>query len=62
MEKHGKDGWNGLPAITRAGGDLGGGLCATGDREGSNVSGAPAEAGGIPRVRSGIHSGLASNK
>ena len=36
-----------------------GSLCATGDRERSNVSVAPAEAGGIPRVRSRSDSGLA---
>ena len=36
-----------------------GGLYATGDRGGSNVLGAPAEEGGIPRVRSGSDSRLA---
>ena len=47
--------------MPRAGGGVGGGLCVTGDREGSNVSGAPAEAGGIPRVRIGSHIGIASD-
>ena len=31
------------------------------DGEGYNYSGAPAEASGIPRVQSEIHSGIASN-
>ena len=47
-----------MSAITSTGGDVGEGLCATGDKLGSNVLGLPAEAGGITRVRSVCHIGL----
>ena len=47
--------------MSRAGGGVIGGLCATGDGEGSKFLGASAEGGGIPRVRSGSHSELTSD-
>ena len=45
----------------RSGGGVRGSLCATGEGKRSNVSGAPVEAGGMPIVRSGSDSGLASD-
>ena len=41
--------------------NVGGGLCVTGEGGGSNFLGAPLEAGGMPRVRSGSSSGIAAD-
>ena len=48
--------------MPRARWDVRGGLCVTDHREGSNVFGVPAEAGRMPRVRSGRISRIADDK
>ena len=55
--KNGEDGWHSMPAMPRVRRDVRGNLCATGDRKGSEFLGAPAKAGGVPRVWSGSNSG-----
>ena len=50
-----------MPSMPRARWYVGGGLCEIDDGEGSNVSGDPVEAGGIPIVRGGSSSSLADD-
>ena len=52
MEKHGKDSCHGMPDMSHARRVFGGGLQEMDNREETNISGAPAEEGGMPGVRS----------
>ena len=51
-EKNGKDGWHGIPVMSWNRWDVGGGLRETDNEEETNISGAPAEKVGMPRVQS----------
>ena len=60
-DKHGEDGWHGMPVMPLTRWDIRGGLQETDGEEGSNILGRSEEDGGMPIVRKWNSRGLAAD-